>query len=373
MTSPRRVPRVALDLHMVGGQETGNETYAAELGAALGRNPGCDTLLYTPRPQAVAAGLVHARVRRTPDVPSAVRLGLLYPWLARRDRVDLIHVTYAAPPLFSGPTVVTVHDVSYRIYPEFFSPRVRATLEALVGRSVRRAARVIAISENTRRDLVRLYGLPPDRVVVTHLAAARRFEPQAADRLAQVRSRLGLPDQYVLAVGNLQPRKNLGRLVDAFAGLAAEHPDLCLVLVGKSAWRGSDVASRVSERGIAGRVVMTGYVEPDDLPAVYAGSQVFCYPSLYEGFGLPAVEAMACGAPTLTSDTSCMPEVVGDAAVTVDPTSVDAIAGGLRRLLDDPDLRARLAARGMARARTFSWDRTAGQTVDVYRAVVGLD
>jgi len=365
-----RHPRVALDVHMVGTHETGNETYATELALALGRTGECETLLYTPNPGSFPERPVTGRIRKTPGVPSAIRLSLIYPWLAFRDNVDLLHVTYVAPPMMSRPTVVTVHDVSYRIFPRFFSPRVRFTLELLVGRSVRRAARVIAISQNTKHDLTRFYGIDPGKIVVTPLAASARFRRQAADQVAEVRRRLRLPARYVLAVGNLQPRKNLGRLLDAFEVIAPDYADLALVLVGQSKWGGADIEDRVRGLTARGRIVMAGHVAERDLPAIYAGSDVFCYPSLYEGFGLPVVEAMACGAPTLTGDNSSLPEVAADAALAVDVTSVAAIVRGLRRLLDCPELRTRLIRAGEERARLFTWDMTARRTIDVYRSVI---
>jgi glycosyltransferase involved in cell wall biosynthesis len=361
---------------MVGTHETGNETYIVQLAEALGRLGGYDYRLYTPVPEAIPPQVLSSpsvSVRAFANVPSFVRIPWLYPRLARRDELRLLHMSYVAPPRLPGPLVLSIHDVSSRVYPAFFSPRVRLLLGLLVGPGVRRAARIITISESAKRDIVRFYRVRPGRIVVTHLAAGSQFSPQSDREVSRVRQAYSLPSRYILAVGNRQPRKNLPRLVQAFAGLAADMPDLTLVIAGQSGWQGSDVESAVRDRGIGGRVRFTGFVPDADLPALYSGAEIFCYPSLYEGFGLPPLEAMACGTPTVTSNTASLPEVVGDAAMTVDPTSVEQITFALKSLLESQDMRLDYARRGMARAALVSWERTARLTRDVYAAVSGAN
>lgn len=366
--------KVALDGHMIGTRETGNETYVAQLTSALARLGGYDYSLYTPHPQNVPPELksiVGLSVRAFPDAPAPARIAWLYPRMARRDGISLLHMTYVAPPLPSCPIVLTVHDVSYRIFPQFFSPRVRLILGLLVGPSARRAARVITISESSRRDIIRFYRVPPHRVVVTPLAAGPQYKPQPPGEVQRVRQAYGLQDRYLLAVGNVQPRKNLPRLIEAFSMVAGEVPDAQLAIVGRSAWRGSEVEATVNRLGLNNRVRFAGYVPDADLPALYTGAAAFCYPSLYEGFGLPPLEAMSCGTPTITSNVSSLPEVVGDAAITVDPTSVGDIADAVRHLLLDEAAHTEHRGRGLARAQQFSWERTARLTRDVYDAVLG--
>lgn len=365
--------KIAIDAHMVGERETGNETYVVGLAGALGRLGGHNYTLLTPKPGVLPAtlrSLPHLSVRPFPNLPSFLRIPLLYPRLARRDGIDLLHMTYIAPPRSPCPVVVTVHDVSYRIFPEYFSPRVRLLLGLLVGVSVRRAARVITVSESARRDIVRFYRVPPEHVAVTPEAAGEQFTPQPSEEVSRVREKYSLPPSYILAVGNVQPRKNLARLVEAFAAVASHAPDTVLALAGRSGWRGSEVEAAVRRLGLERRVLFTGYVHDGDLPALYTGATIFCYPSLYEGFGLPPLEAMACGAPTVTSNVASLPEVVGDAALTVEPLSVTAIIGALRRMLDDAALREEYRARGLARAALFSWERTAQLTRKVYDEVL---
>jgi glycosyltransferase involved in cell wall biosynthesis len=364
---------VAIDGHMIGTQETGNETYIVQLAAALGDIGGHDYRLYGTHLDAAPAELrdkPHLDLRRLPDLPSPVRIAWLYPRIVRSTGAGILHMSYISPPISPCPVVLTVHDVSYKIFPQFFSPRVRLILELLAGGSMRRAARVITVSESARQDIIRFYHLHPRKVVVTPEAAGPQYRPQAPGEVARVRAALELPERYILAVGNVQPRKNLPRLVRAFREAASDDPDLQLVIAGRSTWQGSEVTATVDEMGLGERVRFLGYVDDADLPGLYAGALAFCYPSLYEGFGLPPLEAMACGTPTIASNVSSLPEVVGDGALSVDPTSVGDIAGALRRFITDEGARAEYRERGLRRAALFTWERTARLTRDVYDSVL---
>lgn len=363
---------IGIDAHMVGSHETGNETYIVGLAEGLIALGGYRYRIYTPRPAAFPG---HSQLRKDllrviPDVPAVARLGWLYPALARQDKLDILHMSYVAPPRSPCPIVLSVHDVSYRIFPGFFSPRVRFIIGALVGPSMRRASRVIVPSQATRRDIVRFYRIPSDRVSVIPLAATSDYVPQPADVVARVVRKYGLSGRYMLAVGNVQPRKNLARLVEAFGAIADTHPDVQLVIVGQSAWKASQVGEVVACFGLAERVRFTGYAPRDDLPGLYSGATAFCYPSLYEGFGLPVLEAMACGAPTITSNVSSLPEVAGAAAILVDPTSISELSNALQRLLSDEEARRQYAELGLARAGQFSWSRTAQLTRHVYDEIL---
>jgi glycosyltransferase involved in cell wall biosynthesis len=244
-------------------------------------------------------------------------------------------------------------------------------LGLMVGPSVRHAARVITDSQAARRDIVRFYRVSPDKVVVTPAAAGPQYYPQPPGEVERIRRAYDLKERYLLAVGNVQPRKNLPRLVEAFARIASEATDVQLVIVGRSTWKGSEVEATVHRLGVTGRVRFTRYVPDAHLPGLYTGAVTLCYPSLYEGFGLPPLEAMACGTPTVTSNVSSLPEVVGDAAITVNPRSVDEIARALRCMLLDESLRIEYSRRGLARAAMFSWEKTAMLTRKVYEAVLG--
>jgi alpha-1,3-rhamnosyl/mannosyltransferase len=247
-------------------------------------------------------------------------------------------------------------------------------LRLTVRATVRRAAHVIAPSEYTRRDLIETYKLDPARVTAIPLAASSHFRPVTdVLELERVRRRYGITREYVLAVGSIQPRKNLSRLVRAYSGLRRERgrsnlPQL--VLVGKRAWLYGETLKAVEEEGVGDSVVLTGYVSEGDLPALYTGALCFAYPSYYEGFGLPPLEAMRCGTAVLTGNRTSLPEVVGDAGLLVDPFDTGDIARALARLIEDPALRAELGARGLERASAFDWRDTARMTLQVYRRVI---
>jgi glycosyltransferase involved in cell wall biosynthesis len=270
--------------------------------------------------------------------------------------------------------VATIHDLSFEHLPETFKRRSRVQLRLTVRATARRAAHVIAPSEHTRRDLVETYGLDPARVTAIPLAVAPHFRPvMDAGEVERVKKHHGIAGEYVLAVGSIQPRKNLARLVRAYSALRrgrgrSNLPQL--VLVGKQAWLYGETLAAIEEEGLGESVVLTGYVSEGDLPALYTGAICFAYPSFYEGFGLPPLEAMSCGAPVLTGNLTSLPEVVGDAGLTVDPFDGGAIASALARLIDDDALRASLSERGLRRARSFDWRDTARMTLQVYRRVM---
>ena len=370
---------IAIDAHSVGTGLAGNETYAANLVEALAEVDRENRYtVYVTRAEAAArfgGRWENMSVRRTLPHTPLVRIPLTLSAELRRRPVDLLHVQYTAPPLAPCPVVTTIHDLSFEHLPETFKRRSRVQLRLTVRATARRAAHVIAPSEYTRRDLVETYGLDPERVTAIPLAVAPHFRPVAdAGELERVKRRYGIGGEYVLAVGSIQPRKNLARLVRAYAALhrgrgRSNLPHL--VLVGKKAWLYGDTLSAIEAEGLGGAVVLTGYVSEGDLPALYTGALCFAYPSFYEGFGLPPLEAMSCGVPVLTGNLTSLPEVVGDAGLAVDPFDTDALAEALARLIDDDALRADLRERGLTRARRFDWRETARMTLQVYRRVMG--
>ena len=302
---------------------------------------------------------------RVRPAASVLRIPFGIPQAVRRHRSEVLHVTYVAPPVVSCPTVVSVHDLSYLAYPQSVSPRVRLMLSTLVPMSVRRAARVIAISAFTRQDLVTRYGIVEEKISVIHLAAGPAF--RVLDDAGRQRLPEGVSEPYVLAVGNLEPRKNLARLIEAFAAVARE-PGVSakLVLVGKSKGQTASLARLVAQHGLRERVVFTGFVDEDQLVLLYNRAALFIYPSLYEGFGLPPLEAMACGCPVVASNVTAIPEVLGDAALLVDPTSVSAMAEAMRDVLKRDELARDLRARGLRQVARYSWAHAAQQTREVY-------
>lgn len=367
--------RVAIDAHMVGAQETGNETYIVNLIRAL---QGMDLphievdILQTPRSKSALDPTLPSQAFRTVQVTPEnpfVRVPWSIPRLVRREHVDVLHMTYNAPPwLSSSALVISVHDLAYRLYPQYYSLRVRLLLSLLVPLSARRAERVVTLSENSRQDIVRECGVSAEKVIVIPAAAPPEFRVVGdSARLGTVKARYDLHKSFVLAVGNLEPRKNLVRLVRAYAALrqsgAISHQ---LVIVGQAHWQGSAIGREVNELGLSEEVVFTGYVPTDDLVTLYNTATVFVYPSLYEGFGLPILEAMSCGTPVITSNVASMPEVGGEAALLVNPRSVEDLAQALGRVLADETLRHELKEKGLHQASQFSWEQTARLTLQAY-------
>ena len=365
--------RVAFDAHVIGERESGNETYALNLLRALVNEPGQHTYqVLTSHPDRLRAILAlppSVTVVRLRPAPSLLRIPFGMPAAVRRERSDVLHVSYVAPPVVSCPTVVTIHDLSYLAYPRSLSPRARLVLTGLVPVSVRRAARVIAVSAFTRQDLVSRYGIAEEKITVIHEAAGPEFrvvDDAAAQQLPE-----GVTEPYILAVGNLEPRKNLARLIDAFATVAREPGvSVKLALVGKAKSEAAALARLVERHGLGDRVVFTGFLSEDQLVLLYNRAALFVYPSLYEGFGLPPLEAMACGCPVVASNVTAMPEVLGDAALLVDPTSTAALAGAMAEILRRDDLARDLRAQGLRRAARYSWARAAEETRAVYREAV---
>lgn len=289
---------------------------------------------------------------------------LALPLALARDRIDVFLSPYYKAPLSSPcPTVVTLHDVLFlkvgyhRLKNVFFGPWSRLIAS--------QAAAVLTDSEYSRRDLENVLGLRTARIEVVPLGVSPHFSPSASRGAATLARRLGLPNHYLLSVTNFRPHKNDALLIRAFAGVAAHVPDLALVLAGRGAKSAEKLRRLVERLQLKDKVVFTGVIPEEDLPALYAGARVFALPSLYEGFGLPVLEAMASGVPVLCSNTSALPEVAGEGAVLLDPEDEGAWQQGLRRLLRDEPFRRRLIEAGLERARHFTWEKAASRILKV--------
>jgi glycosyltransferase involved in cell wall biosynthesis len=347
-----------------GDRQTGTENYARRLIEALLAAGGDRRfrLYFRESPPAglFSASLPDAELRVIPFPRLWTHMRLSYE-LLRRPRPDVLfvpaHVLPLAHPL---PTVVTVHDLGYRYFPDAHPRAQRLYLDWSTRFSARGATHVIADSQATRADLSSLYGIAAEKITVVYPGRAETLAPADADR---VRARYGLPAEYLLHVGTLQPRKNLGRLIQAAGALRARWPRLELVLAGRPGWMAEPILAQAREQ--PDRVRILDYVPEADLAGLYSGAQVFVFPSLYEGFGFPVLEAMACGTPVVCSNTSSLPEVAGEAALTVDPADTGALAAAVGRVLDDPSLRAALVAKGKAQVQRFSWARAAAETMQV--------
>jgi glycosyltransferase involved in cell wall biosynthesis len=322
-----------------------------------------DTAFYRGRSHVVVANGWGKLVRKQVVMPSVLS----------RSGFDLVHDPYHFPP-FLWPVpyarVMTIADLT----PLFLRTHTwarRFSHRVLLRRLARRADHVLTISEHTKRDAIRHLGLPEARVTATPLAADESLAPiECVERIDALRERYALPPRYLLHVGTIEPRKNLRRLVEAFGHATRSHRDVALVLAGAPGWGDVGLEEAIAAQGLDGRVRLLGFVAEGDLPALYTGAQALVYPSLYEGFGLPPLEAMQCGCPVVTSNVSSLPEVVGDAGLQVEPTSVAELAQAIERVLDDSALRQRLRQAGLERAKLFTWRRTAEVTADVYEQVL---
>lgn len=373
--------RVCLDVSPAVYRRAGIGRYARDLGAALvPLLPGDLGIFYNDptgslAPEPPLDVLPRTTVRRETKLwRLSVALGDL---LGRRQDglaggAALFHATDHLLPRFSDRvrSVCTLHDLAFLVDPSVHTRTNRLFLSAMVPRFLRRADRVICVSECTARDATRLLGLDPVKVAVVPSGVDARFHPPSRGEIASARSRLALPERYVLYVGTVEPRKNLPTLLRAWARLKRAGDPRRLVIAGKLGWLTDDFFRALAASGLEDEVVRLGYVADADLPALYGGAEAFVFPSRYEGFGFPVLEAMACGTPVVCSSSSSLPEVAGDAALLHDPASDEQLADALARLRDDPVLRVELAARGLRRAATFTWARAARETARVYEQVL---
>jgi glycosyltransferase involved in cell wall biosynthesis len=363
--------KALIDAHLIGAQETGNETYTAgllgqaDVFAAAGWR--ICALMPAPRPDLIAPAQTVADPRCANDL---YRFFCALPRALAELRAGLLHVNYHAPFWIKTPYVVMIHDISYRARPRFTSPRNFALQNILGWLTALRASAVTTPSHFSRREVARLYPWLRDRAFVTPNAVKSAFYPRPSAEVEQVKKAFDISAPYFLFVGTPQPRKNIARVVEAFLAVTRKVERVQLVIAGKSTPELSKLRRAHQAAFASGRVVATGYVSDDDLACLYSGCIALVFPSLYEGFGIPVLEAMACGAPVITSNSTALPEAAGEAALLVDPEDTAAIAAAMRRVLDVPDLRAALRARGFAHARQFTWARTARATVEAYQAAL---
>ena len=368
--------RIGIDAHHLDGKPQGSRTYLIQLLRALAGLGSEDTLhVYSFDPEATRRTLELSGIHHHRLFPASARLRLPFvvPVLEMRDRLSVFHSQYIAPPFSFVPEVVTIHDVLFESHPELFEGAFSERSIRLIRRSARRAHVVLTVSEFSRREICARYGLSEWKVVVTPNAVDHsKFHP-VEQPSEDVRARYGLTDPFILSVGRLEPRKNLARLIRAF-GRARARVDarLTLALAGATDFRFEAVLGEA--RALPEDAVrFLGPVPDADLPDLYRSAEALAYPSLVEGFGMPVLEAMACGTPVLTSTRGALPEVSGDAALAVEPEDEEAIASGLERILTDTDLRARLSKAGPGRAARFHWAETAHKTLAAYRrAAEGL-
>lgn len=282
----------------------------------------------------------------------------------------LYHAAEHLLPYLRRPTVITVHDLIFARYPAHHTRRNRWFLQVAMPIFVKAADAIIAVSQHTRRDLIELYGTPAEKIHVIYEGVDPTFVPAAATAIQAVQGRYSPDRPYLLMVGTLEPRKNHAAAMRALVRLKAAGLPHRLLVVGGEGWRFAPIAGLVQELGLTDDVTFAGYVEGADLPALYGGAACVLQPSLYEGFGFPVLEALACGAPVVCSNASSLPEVAGEAALLVEPNNDEALAAAIRRVLTEPGLRAAMIGRGLGHAAQFRWDRCAQETVALYKQVL---
>ncbi len=394
-------PKVGLNAHLLSGsasyRSAGIHQYIdrllshlpavyddSELVIFTNRQAGADLLKTScwqgePRPSVRASWLPTQR-----PLARIVWEQLAQPLWAGLGGLQLLHgLAFVLPLVRPCPSVVTVYDLSFAHFPHLFRGPNAAYLRLFTRLSCRVADKVIAISQSTRNDVARLYGVPGERVEVALPGVDPSFCPLPPEQVELFRQKRGLPQTFILHVGTLEPRKNHIRLLEAFqqisnfklqiANCKLQIANFKLVLVGGQGWSYGEIYAAVERLGLQDQVIFAGYAPADELPLWYNAATLFVYPSLYEGFGMPALEAMACGVPVIASDSSSLPEVVGGAGLLVPPNDVDALAGAMRQLLADADLRQQLSRAGRARAAEFTWQHTARVTAETYRKILRMD
>lgn len=369
---------IGIDAHAIGAQQGGNETYIRGVIRALAELDDRNRYtIYLAEPAAAAEwreGFARQHpnfeIRLLPKPTPLIRVPLFLAYELWKRPVDVLHVQYTAPPFCRVPVVATIHDLAFEHMPETFTRRGSFQLKLTVRRTAQRAVRIATVSEYSRQDLLRTYKLSPEKVVVTYNGVEQHFTAEAwPNEAAGIRNRFGIKRDYLLAVGSLQPRKNLVRLIRAYAKLRSEHKAFTpqLVIVGRKLWLADEIFAEVRQQFWKDDVILTGYVSDEDLPKLYRQATAFVYPSLFEGFGLPPVEAMACGTPVITSNVSSLPEVTGDAALLIDPLDQPSLESSLLQITSDEALRARLREQGIEQAKLFTWRAAAEKTLQLYR------
>lgn len=299
---------------------------------------------------------------------------VLLPGACAREQVDLLHCPKSAIPFFSPcPVVVTLHDLIPVKHPELEKWAAHQYWKLHIPWAARKSAFVITISQWAKQEIMAAYGVPEERIgVIMQSFEPAMLLPRDPDQGKTIRQKYGLTDGYILYVGTIQPRKNLLSLIEAYARLKQQMHDVPkMVIAGRKGWLYESLFARISELGLTADILFTGFVSDEDLPFIFDGAALFAYLSLLEGFGRPPLEAMACGVPVVTSNSTAIPEVVGDAGITVSPTDIDGIAKALKRVLADELLAGQLREMGKKRAALFSWDRAARETLAVYKLVRG--
>lgn len=364
--------KIAIDAHSLGTQAGGNETFFRQLVRGLAADPSENsyTLFHThPFTLEAVANDPRFTLCQIPKNP-IVRLSMALPRKLRQLQPDVFHCQYIQPLCGARKTVVSIHDLAHEHFPEFFHPMEALRMKKLVRWTAKRASHILTISEFSAADIAQRFNLSRDKITVAYLSPAPSFHPRDKQECAAHLARTyGINGPFILYVGRIQARKNLPRLVEAYAEIRKHNAAVRLVIVGKKDWQSEQLLHKIRALGLEPFVSFPGFVPFDDLPLFYNAAEVFVFPSFFEGFGLPVIESMASGIPTITSLGSSLQEVAGDGALLIDPSDTNSIATALQRILTDPNLRQELVTRGLRRAAQFQKDDLAKKTLAVYQSL----
>ncbi len=300
-----------------------------------------------------------------------IRFSVGLPFEVHNENIDLLHVCMAPSLVSPKKYILTVHDLCTYIHPEYFPAKIRLRANFLLGKGIKNAVKIISVSETTKKDIIKFFKIEPEKISVIYSGVDKCYRPiKEKDKVNAVLKKYGIDDSYILYVGKLQARKNTKRLIDSFQIMKKKMGiSQKLLLVGRKMWESQGVTDDIKNLGLQNDVIELGHIDYADLPHIYNGADLFVFPSLFEGFGLPPLEAMACGIPVVTSNVTSLPEVVGNAAITADPYKIEDIAEKCALAINDKTVRESLIEKGLARASLFTWENTARKTLEVYNEV----
>jgi len=351
----------------------GSRTYVYNLTRALiETDPVNEYYLYcTDKNVELPPELKQPNVHKRTVIPSnrIIRLPISFPVILAKDKIDVFHCQYIGPPFMSTPYVVTIHDIIHETNPEFFPKKLRTAMSLTYPFCARRAAKVLTVSEYSKKEIARIYKIPANKITVTYDAVTDDFRPvEDTSEIERVKNKYKIDSEYILSLGRLEPRKNIAGLIRAFH-LIKNKIFHKLVIAGMKDFMYHELFDLIQESGLQENVIFTGRIDQADLPTLYSGASVFVYPSFGEGFGIPPLEAMACGVPVVVSNTTALPEVVGDAGVQINPRDVKEIGAAMLRVLENEGLQEQLKGKGLEQRKKFSWYKTAEQVLACYKAI----
>ena len=366
---------VGIDAHSIGLKQGGNETYIRELLRAISKieHPEFEFLIFLLKNIPVPSFLLKKNFKICRISKNTfLRFGFELPLKTYINKPDLIHTQYHLPFMIPCPGVVTIHDVSFLRFPEYFPKDLLLRFKIFLPYSIKKSIKIITCSEFSKKEIINFYKVKPEKIVVIHYGVSENFKPVEVKEKGKILKKYGIKNSFILAVSNLQPRKNLKRLIKAYLHLLKNKDNFqySLVIVGRKLWLYKEIFEEVRGLDLKDKIIFTDYIPEKDLIYLYNLSEVFVYPSLYEGFGLPVLEAMACGCPVITSNLSSLPEICEKAAILVNPYDIKAIANAINEVISNNNLRKFLKNEGLKQSQKFSWEKTAEKTLKVYEGVL---